>query len=176
MRRAGLPVTPFAPVKSLAELHTAVAEVGLPAVLKTADSGYDGKGQSMIHAADEAVDAWASIDGQPAVLEGFVDYQRECSVLVARSPAGEIAVQGPIANDHANHILDVSMFPLTALETHALAAQEIARQVAIALDLVGVACVEFFLTRDGRVTGSRRRDRLDGPAPPRAVAGPSPFS
>lgn len=154
---AGIACAPFAEVNSPEELAAAVEKIGLPAVLKTADSGYDGKGQAMIHTAAEAADAWASTGGQPAVLEGFVDYERELSVIVARSPAGahsssgEIAVHGPIANDHVDHVLDVSMLPLPELEPHAASAQAIGRQIAAALDLVGIACVEFFLTRDGQL-------------------------
>ncbi len=142
---------PFAEVNSAEQLAAAVEQIGLPAVLKTSDSGYDGKGQAMIRTAAEVNDAWANMDNQPAVLEGFVDFERELSVLVARSPSGEMAVQGPIANDHVNHILDVSMYPLPELEPHAGAAQAIARKIATALDLVGIACIEFFLTRDGKL-------------------------
>ncbi len=148
---AGIACAPFAEANSPDELAAAVRQIGLPAVLKTSDSGYDGKGQAMVHTAAEATDAWTSMGSQPTVLEGFVDYERELSVLVARSPAGEIAVHGPIANDHVHHILDVSMFPLPALEPYAAAAQAIGRQIATALDLVGIACVEFFLTRDGKL-------------------------
>ena len=157
LEETGVACAPFAEVNSAEQLAAALEQVGLPAVLKTSDSGYDGKGQAMVHSAAEATDAWASMANQPAVLEGFVDFERELSVLVARSPScacslsGEMAVQGPIANDHVNHILDVSMFPLDELEPHAEAAQAIARQIATALDLVGIACIEFFLTKDGKL-------------------------
>ena len=138
-------------VTSAEELASAIESVGLPGVLKTSDSGYDGKGQALVHSADEAIEAWTSGGKQPCVLEGFVEFQRELSVIVARTPAGDTAIQGPIANDHANHILDVSMFPLPELEPCSAEAQTIARQVADALQLEGVACVEFFLTTDGRL-------------------------
>ncbi len=153
----GIACAPFAEANSPDELAAAVEKIGLPAVLKTADSGYDGKGQAMVRSAAEAAEAWVEMGSQPAVLEGFVDFERELSVLVARSPAGahssegETAVHGPIANDHVNHILDVSMFPLPELEPYAAAAQAIGRQIATALDLVGIACIEFFLTRDGKL-------------------------
>jgi 5-(carboxyamino)imidazole ribonucleotide synthase len=133
----------------------AITQIGLPAVLRTADSGYDGKGQTLIHSGPQATSnaeaAWESIGRRPAVLEGWIDYQCELSVLVARSPSGELAVHGPIANDHENHILDVSTFPLPELESCAEAALEIGRKIATALDLVGFACVEFFLTRQGQL-------------------------
>ncbi len=148
---AGIACAPFAAANSPDELAAAVQQVGLPAVLKTADSGYDGKGQTMIRSAAETTGAWATMGNQPAVLEGFVDYEREFSVLVARSPTGEIAAQGPIANDHVNHVLDVSMLPLAELDPYVEAAQKISRQIATALDLVGIACVEFFLTHEGKL-------------------------
>ena len=151
LEETGVACAPFAEVNTPEQLAAAIEQVGLPAVLKTSDSGYDGKGQAMVHSAAEATDAWASMANQPAVLEGFVNFERELSVLVARSPSGEMAVQGPIANDHVNHILDISMFPLAELEPDADAAQAIARQIAIALDLVGIACIEFFLTKDGKL-------------------------
>ena len=147
----GIACSPFAEVNSAEQLGAGLEKVGLPAVLKTSDSGYDGKGQVMIRSADAALAAWESVGGQPSVLEGFVDFERELSTIVSRSVSGEMAVQGPIANDHANHILDVSMFPLPELEPVAAEAQEIARQIATALDLVGVACVEFFLTPAGKL-------------------------
>ena len=142
---------PFAEVNSAEDLQRAVETIGLPGVLKTSDSGYDGKGQAMVRTADEAHTAWTSGGSQPSVLEGFVEFQRELSVIVARTPSGDSAIQGPIANDHANHILDVSMFPLPELDRCAADAHAIARKVAAALDLEGIACVEFFLTTDDRL-------------------------
>ncbi len=147
----GIACAPFAEVTSEEGLQRAIEDIGLPAVLKTSDSGYDGKGQAMVRTSDEAHDEWKNGGCQPSVLEGFVEFQRELSVIVARSPGGDTAIQGPIANDHANHILDVSMFPLPELEPFAAEAHAIARAVAEAFDLEGVACVEFFLTTDGRL-------------------------
>jgi len=142
---------PFAEANSLDQLQQAIETVGLPAVLKTSDSGYDGKGQALVQTASEAAEAWVENGERPCVLEGFVDFERELSVIVARSATGELAIQGPIANDHVNHILDVSMFPLAELAPHFDEAQTIARQIATALDLIGVACIEFFLTRDSKL-------------------------
>lgn len=151
LETTGIVCAPFAEVNSEDELLQAVETIGLPAVLKTSDSGYDGKGQALVRTAAEAADAWLANGSQPSVLEGFVDFERELSVIVSRSINGEVAIQGPIANDHVNHILDVSMFPLAELAPHFEPAQEIARKIASALDLVGVVCVEFFLTREGQL-------------------------
>lgn len=151
LEQSGIACAPFAEVNSAEELAQAIDQIGLPAVLKTSDSGYDGKGQVKLDPGADPVKVWQAAGGQPCVLEGFVDFQRELSVIVARTPGGDTAIQGPIANDHANHILDVSMFPLPELEACSADAQEIARQVAKAFDLEGIICVEFFLTTDGRL-------------------------
>ncbi len=151
LMEVGIACAPFAEVNSLAELQTAITTIGLPAVLKTADSGYDGKGQITIRHADEATLAWDHVGQQPAVLEGWVDYVQELSVLVARSTTGEIATCGPIANDHANHILDVSRFPVPELAQIAPSAEEIGRTIVERLDLIGLCCVELFLTGDGQL-------------------------
>lgn len=147
----GIACAPFAEVNSVEELAQAIDKIGLPAVLKTSDSGYDGKGQVKLDSGADPAEVWKTAGGQPCVLEGFVDFQRELSVIVARTPGGDTAIQGPIANDHADHILDVSMFPLPELESCSADAQEIARQVAKAFELEGIICVEFFLTTDGRL-------------------------
>lgn len=151
LEQAGVACTPFAEVTSSEQLQTAVEQVGTPSVLKTAESGYDGKGQIKISSPAEAEAAWDSIERAPAILEGWVEYERELSVIVTRNLAGDITIHGPIANDHANHILDVSMFPLPELEPVTEEAHRLGRQVAEALDLVGVCCIEFFLTQDGQL-------------------------
>lgn len=151
LTKIGVPCAPFAEVNSLADLRAAIQTIGVPAVLKTADSGYDGKGQITIQAAEEAEAAWEFVGEQPAVLEGWIPYQQELSVIVARSTTGEIVTCGPIANDHANHILDVSRFPAQELASVADSAQAMGRAIAEQLDLIGVCCVELFLTRDGEL-------------------------
>jgi len=148
-----IPVGPFAPVQSLDELKDAVQRIGVPAVLKTAGGGYDGKGQRVLHSADEAglVYAWEDLGRQPCVLEGFIDFEQEVSIVAARGVDGQVACYGPIANSHRNHILDVSVVPSGApgsVETRAI---EIATQVMTALEVVGVLCVEFFQTRTGEM-------------------------
>lgn len=144
----GLPVTPFARVTSLAELRAAVGEIGCPAVLKTAVSGYDGKGQVKLSHPDDAELVWNSVS-VPAVLEGFVNFEREVSVVAARGANGEFAHYGLIENRHEHHILDVSIAPAPVKSSIAETAVDMARRVLEALDVVGVLCVEFFLTRDG---------------------------
>lgn len=151
LRAAGIRCTPFAEATTADQLRSAIADLGLPAVLKTAAWGYDGKGQSLVRTADESEAARAALGAAPAILEGFVDFQCELSVIAARSPSGEVALCGPIANDHANHILDVSVFPQPTLAPYADEARAIARSVLEQLDAVGLICIEFFLTRDGRL-------------------------
>jgi 5-(carboxyamino)imidazole ribonucleotide synthase len=113
LRSSGIPTTPFAEVRSLAELHTALSSIGAPAVLKTAAWGYDGKGQAKILRVDDAQAAWVSIfptggDDTVAILEAFVDFECELSVVGVRGLDGEFVAYGPILNVHRNHILEVS--------------------------------------------------------------------
>jgi len=147
----GLPVSPFAPVRSPEELAHAVSAVGTPAVLKTATLGYDGKGQAAVSDLESAEVAWTAMKRQDAVLEKFVNLDREVSVIGARSVSGEFSWFGPIENAHANHILDVSVAPAGLHERLAKESVEITRQVMEALDYVGILCIEFFVTQDGRL-------------------------
>lgn len=152
LESAGIPCTPFAEVTSDAQLADAVSNIGTPAVLKTTAWGYDGKGQAKIDSPATAAAAWEDLDRQPAICEGWVEYELEFSVLAARSAnLTEIALYPPIANYHENHILDLSVCPEPALESVADEAQGIARAIVEQLDAVGILCVEFFLTTDGRV-------------------------
>ncbi len=148
---AGFPLTPFLPVRSLEELNLALARLGRPAVLKTADFGYDGKGQSLIGPDDSAEAAWLSIGAVEAVLEAFVDFERELSVVAARGEDGAFAHYGAIDNAHRNRILDVSVAPASVPTSVAAEAVAIARGVLDELRVVGVLCVEFFLTRSGKL-------------------------
>jgi 5-(carboxyamino)imidazole ribonucleotide synthase len=148
---AGFPVAPFAAVRSLPELHAALAEIGAPAVLKTAGWGYDGKGQVKIMAPGEAAAAWGSIGEQEAVLEAFVDFDREVSVVAARGLDGSFAHFGVIENRHRHHILDVSTAPALVPPGVEREAVGIARGILEGLNVVGVLAVEMFLTRDGRL-------------------------
>ena len=151
LTKAGLPLTPFRTVTTSEELASAVADLGCPAILKTADFGYDGKGQARIMAADQAESAWSSIGRVPAVLEAFVSFEREVSVVAARGADGAYADWGVIENRHQNQILDLSIAPAPVTDEVARQAREIARAVLEALDVVGVLCVEFFVEPGGKL-------------------------
>ncbi len=151
LARSGFPVPRFAAVRSAEDLKTALAEIGCPAVLKTADWGYDGKGQAKIGRPEEADAAWSSLATGEAILEAFVDFEREVSVVAARGLDGSFASFGLFANDHRNHILDITVSPAPVSQQVEREALEIARGILDGLEVVGVLCVEMFLTRDGRL-------------------------
>jgi len=118
-------------------------------VLKTAGFGYDGKGQSKLEEPHDIEPAFAALKGQDAVLEGFVDFEKEVSVVCVRGQDGDFVDYGVIENEHRDHILDVSSAPAEVSSSVADNAVEIARAIAEKLDYVGTFCVEFFLTRTG---------------------------
>jgi 5-(carboxyamino)imidazole ribonucleotide synthase len=151
LARNGFPIAPFRHAASREELRAALAEIGRPAVLKTAGFGYDGKGQTRITTDGDEGLAVEALKGQEGVVEAFVDFEREVSVVAARTVSGEFAHYGVIENAHSRHILDVSVAPARVREETAREAVEIARSVLEALDVVGVMCVEFFLTRGGEL-------------------------
>jgi 5-(carboxyamino)imidazole ribonucleotide synthase len=147
----GFPVTPFGAVNSLDELRAAVRQFGCPAVLKTADFGYDGKGQCNIKSSNDVEAAWNSGGGGERIYETFVDFQKEVSVVAARGADGAFAHWGVIENTHENHILSLSVSPAGVSDSAAREAVEIARGILEKLDVIGVLCVEFFLTKDGKL-------------------------
>jgi 5-(carboxyamino)imidazole ribonucleotide synthase len=147
----GVAVTPFAPVRSEAELASAVAAIGGPAILKSAVLGYDGKGQAAIETPDAAAAAWSAIGRAEAILEARIDLDCEISVIGARGVGGESSWFGPIENVHRRHILDVSSAPADVSADIAALAVDVTRRVMDALDLVGLLCIEFFVARDGRL-------------------------
>ncbi|MBI4905839.1 MAG: 5-(carboxyamino)imidazole ribonucleotide synthase [Acidobacteria bacterium] len=149
LSRAGLPVTPFRVVRRLEDLTAALVELGCPAILKTAGFGYDGKGQYRINHPAQAEAAWHGVGRQEAVLEKFVHFAKEVSVVAARSEDGRFVHYGVVENEHRNHILDVTIAPARVTEKVAAAAEELTRTVFEKLDVVGVLCVEFFLTHHG---------------------------
>lgn len=149
--KAGFPVTPFVPVASRDDLRLGLERLGYPAVLKTAGFGYDGKGQSRIASPADVEESWRLAGGQPAILEAFVDFEREISVVAARGLDGTIADWGLIENRHERHILDVAVAPARVEERVAREAVRLAHELLAELDVVGVLCVEFFLARDGRL-------------------------
>jgi 5-(carboxyamino)imidazole ribonucleotide synthase len=151
LKRNGFPVAPFRHVTSREELTNALAEIGRPAVLKTAGFGYDGKGQTRIASDEDGARAIEALKGQEGVVEAFVDFEREVSVVAARTARGEFAHYGVVENAHSRHILDLSIAPARVSEETAREAVEIARAVLETLDVVGVMCVEFFLTRGGEL-------------------------
>ena len=152
----GFACAPHRVVRSREELHAAVRELGLPAVLKTAAWGYDGKGQARLADPADVDAAWDAIglgpDGpREAVLEGWIDFDCEISVVAARGLDGAVAAFAPSRNSHAHHVLDVSTVPAGLPAALAAAATATAEAILAALGVVGVACVEFFVTRDGRL-------------------------
>jgi len=151
LRDAGLPVTPFAAVETESDLQAAVEDVGLPAVMKTAAWGYDGKGQMVLRKADQLAEAYIELGQQPVVLEKMIDFERELSVVAVRSITGESQTFGPMQNIHAKHILDLSLCPAPIDPEVAERAIEIAHLVMHSLDVVGVLCVELFMTHDGEL-------------------------
>ncbi len=152
----GFPCAPHRIVRSRDDVAAAVRDLGLPAVLKTTTFGYDGKGQAKILTPSDVDAAWATVgmgaDGpQECVLEQWIDFDCEISVVAARGVDGTTAAFPPTRNAHANHILDVSSVPAGLPDAVLAAATDAATRILAALDVVGVACVEFFVTRDGRV-------------------------
>ena len=153
LRRVRVPVADWAPVRTSEELLSAIASVGAPAVLKTAAFGYDGKGQARVHSKNlsEAAAAWTSLGNVPCVLESFVEFQREISVIAARGMGGEVAFFPVFENEHSRHILDVTTAPAPLTLSEENLSHEIAQAILDALHFVGVLCIELFHARDGRL-------------------------
>ena len=149
LRSHDFPVAPFAAVSDGDQLRDALRQLGAPAVLKTAGWGYDGKGQQKILGLEDAAVETFSLRPSDSVLEAFVDFEREVSVIVARGVAGELATYDVFDNTHTRHILDVSVAPAEISPQLASEARSIAERIAAALDLVGLLCVEFFVARSG---------------------------
>lgn len=141
----GAQVPPFAPVDSREELEAAVAEIGLPAVLKTRRMGYDGKGQQVLRSVDDLAAAWDALGDQPLILEGFVVFQRELSILAVRSTGGETAFYPLVHNTHHDGILRRSVAPATGVSnTLQRDAEALAQRALDALHYVGVLAIELF--------------------------------
>ena len=147
----GIGTAPYMHVTDLASLETAVEKIGRPAVLKTAKFGYDGKGQVGIGPETDLAEAFAETGTDHAVLEGWVDFALEISVIVARGPDGAMASYVPVENRHVNHILDTTIAPAGISPGIAARAGEIARSAAESLDVIGLLAVEMFVTWDGKV-------------------------
>ncbi|MEO8055717.1 MAG: 5-(carboxyamino)imidazole ribonucleotide synthase [Acidobacteriota bacterium] len=153
LRRVRVPVADWAPVRTSDELAAALAAIGGPAVLKTAAFGYDGKGQEKISSEviGDAERAWSALGRVPCVLEAFVDFQREVSVIAARGFDGEVAFFPVFENEHSRHILDVTRAPAPLTLSEETLVHEITRAILEALSYVGVLCIELFHTPDGRL-------------------------
>uniref|UniRef100_Q07J68 N5-carboxyaminoimidazole ribonucleotide synthase n=1 Tax=Rhodopseudomonas palustris (strain BisA53) TaxID=316055 RepID=Q07J68_RHOP5 len=143
--KLGIPTAPYADVTSAQGLHAAVARIGLPAVLKTRRFGYDGKGQTKIQPGDDLDAVWADLGTRAAILEGFVAFEREISVIAARGADGQVVCYDVTENEHRDHILKVSRAPAQVTDAVAARAREIAATIAEALGYVGVFAVEMFV-------------------------------
>jgi len=141
---------PYAPVHSATQLAEAVDAVGLPAVLKTRQLGYDGKGQAKIAKGGDPVAAWRSVQNAPCILEGFIKFEREVSVVAARSRDGKVECFEVTENEHRDHILKMSRVPAKVTPALTHEARQVATRIAKAFDYVGVLAVEMFVVRRGR--------------------------
>ncbi|MEQ1860433.1 MAG: 5-(carboxyamino)imidazole ribonucleotide synthase [Chthoniobacteraceae bacterium] len=148
---ARLPLPRFIEVNSEADLIDAVAKLGTPCVLKTAAFGYDGKGQAKINEETDLKATWARYHGAPAVLEEWVEFEREISVIVARSATGQMVSYPVCENRHEHHILDLTIAPAELDVEVAGRARQLAGTVAEELGLIGVLAVEMFLLADGEI-------------------------
>jgi 5-(carboxyamino)imidazole ribonucleotide synthase len=159
-RRLGIPVPDFAPANTLPELESALKEVGLPAVLKTRRLGYDGKGQFMLRQREDLKRAWEAMGGSPFLLEGFISFERELSILAVRSKEGESVFYPLVENYHREGILRLSLAPAPNL-TPALQAQaeDYAARVLDALGYAGVLAIEFF-QHEGRLLANEMACRV----------------
>lgn len=147
----GITTAPFFAVTGEEELRVAVEMLGGDAILKTAEMGYDGKGQRRIRPGDDLAAAWSALNTHEAIAEGVVDFEREISVIIARNEKGEAAFFPPVENRHANHILDVTLAPAQLAPAIIQHAEQMAMKLADALSLAGLLAVEMFVTRDGQV-------------------------
>ncbi len=151
LKQNGFPHARFAEVAAGGDLAAGLREVGVPCVVKTADFGYDGKGQLKVMTEADGPAAVRRFAGQPVVIEQFVDFACEVSAVVARAENGETAVFPLAENIHTNHILDFSIVPARVAAAVTAAAEAMAREVAAKIGLVGVLGVEFFVTKTGAV-------------------------
>ena len=147
VKRLGIGTAEYADVSSAAELRAAIGKVGLPAVIKTRRFGYDGKGQAVIREGDDPDQVWADLSTKSAILEAFVAFEREVSVIAARSASGEVECFDVTENEHRDHILKISRAPAAISDALATQARGIAETIAHALNYVGVLAVEMFVVR-----------------------------
>jgi 5-(carboxyamino)imidazole ribonucleotide synthase len=149
VKRLGIGTAEYAEVSSPATLRAAIARIGLPAVIKTRRFGYDGKGQAIIREGDDPDRIWADLETRSAILEAFVPFECEISVIAARSANGGVECYDVTENEHRDHILKISRAPAGISDDLAAQARGIAEMIAGALDYVGVLAVEMFVVPDG---------------------------
>lgn len=147
----GLKTAPFADITDMASLEAALATIGAPAILKTRRFGYDGKGQARIKTPDDAAKALSDMSSAPAILEGFVEFSHEVSVIAARGTDGQVACFDPGENIHRDGILHSTTVPARLSGSQRMDAVLLAGQILNALDYVGVMGVELFVTSDGLI-------------------------
>lgn len=150
---AGVPVAPYREIVSLESLKDSVQELGLPCVLKTATGGYDGKGQIVLRSSDQLESAYEELaaSGRELVLEKFIAFQSEISVIAARSPRGEVKTFPVAENVHVNNILHLSIVPARVSEAVQREARRLAERIAVSMNAVGLLAVEMFVTEDGQL-------------------------
>jgi 5-(carboxyamino)imidazole ribonucleotide synthase len=147
VKRLGIGTADYADVSSAAALRVAISKIGLPAVIKTRRFGYDGKGQAIIREGDDPERIWEDLATKSAILEAFIPFEREISVIAARSASGQIECFDVTENEHRDHILKFSYAPADIPEALAVQARGIAEKIASALDYVGVLAVEMFVVQ-----------------------------
>ena len=151
LNQTGIATAPWRAVSTPADLEAAIVTIGLPAVLKTTRFGYDGKGQALLRTLQDASRAFVELGAAPLILEGFVDFAQEISVIVARGADGAMAAFDTVENRHRDHILDLTLAPAPIPDSVAAEAQHIARRIAEGLGLVGLLAVEMFVDARGKV-------------------------
>jgi 5-(carboxyamino)imidazole ribonucleotide synthase len=147
IKRLGIDTADYADVSSADSLRAAIARIGLPAVLKTRRFGYDGKGQAIIRDGDDPDQVWEQLATKSAILEAFIPFEREISVIAARSSSGHVECFDVTENEHRDHILRVSRAPAAISDALAAQARSIAERIAIAQNYVGVLAVEMFVVQ-----------------------------
>jgi 5-(carboxyamino)imidazole ribonucleotide synthase len=159
-RNLGIPTPPFAAVESKAELLQSLEEIGCPAFLKTRRFGYDGKGQFLVREPEDAVRAWELLGGVPLLLEGFVPFQREVSILAVRDRQGHTAFYPLVENHHREAMLRLSLAPAPGLNAELQSrVEDYARRVLEAVNYVGVLAIEFF-QKDGDFLANEMAPRV----------------
>lgn len=152
LQQAGFPITPFQPVADLEQLLQAGEVLGWPLVLKSARSGYDGKGQLLVRSKDEAASLWKQLGTTSAIAEQWIDFDAEVSMVTARNARGQIECYPLFENDHTNHILDITRCPVSShLKQLEERATEICRGIATNFGVLGLFCVEFFVSASGEL-------------------------